>query len=345
VRPSELEAWALLVADAAVRGDPIEHDRVELKTTWPETPAAAARRLAAHANAAGGETVLWLIGVDERARAVRGAEPNELANWLPAVQAQFRGPTPSLLRQGSLRHSGHQIVALLFATDRAPYVVLNPASGKPEAGPVELEVPWREGTRTRSAHHEDLIRILEPAARVPTIEPLRASVTVSDHPSINPGPFYWWDITAHLYFTSRNDRRVVIPLHHCAVALQADDQPLDAIAHHLILERPPKRGLPWDASPPANHEMPGDSITVTATESELVLDGPGAVRLRAVITSKIPAFGLPAKLTLAGEFTAIDAPAAAVFSIQFREEQRNSGQPLGGKPILRRWEYQAKGKG
>jgi hypothetical protein len=49
---TEIEAWALRVIDSVKAGAPNEDSRVELKREWIE-PKKAARRLAAHANAAG----------------------------------------------------------------------------------------------------------------------------------------------------------------------------------------------------------------------------------------------------------------------------------------------------
>ncbi len=51
------------------------------------------------------------------------------------------------------------VVAMLFETDRAPFVVKNPAYGTVGGDPVSLEVPWREGATTRSARRRDLLRL------------------------------------------------------------------------------------------------------------------------------------------------------------------------------------------
>ena len=62
------------------------------------------------------------------------------------------------------------VVALLFETDRAPFVIKNQAYGSPGGGSVELEVPWRENTAIRSARRSDLIRLLAPLELLPEIE-------------------------------------------------------------------------------------------------------------------------------------------------------------------------------
>ena len=69
MRNHEIEAWALGIIDRVIQKQPIEDDRVELKAEWPDA-LKAARRIAGHANAARGEPILWLIGVDEKAGAI-----------------------------------------------------------------------------------------------------------------------------------------------------------------------------------------------------------------------------------------------------------------------------------
>jgi hypothetical protein len=65
MRKHEIESWALSVIDRVRSGAANEDSRVELKREWI-APDRAARRLAAHANSALGEPILWLIGVDQK---------------------------------------------------------------------------------------------------------------------------------------------------------------------------------------------------------------------------------------------------------------------------------------
>lgn len=60
---------------------------------------------------------------------------------------------------------GVTIVALYFETDRAPFVVKNPVGGT-----VQREVPWREATSIKSATRSQLIRLLTPIQKLPTVE-------------------------------------------------------------------------------------------------------------------------------------------------------------------------------
>ncbi len=93
MKPIEIESWALRVLEKVEKHSPIEDSLVELKTTWIDA-AKAARRIAGHANAARGESILWLIGVDEE-NGIVGANHQELSNWLSTVQSHFDGITES----------------------------------------------------------------------------------------------------------------------------------------------------------------------------------------------------------------------------------------------------------
>jgi hypothetical protein len=53
------------------------------------TPALAARKIAGHANAARGEPILWIIGLDEDDHQVTGASDVELADWWAQATAAF----------------------------------------------------------------------------------------------------------------------------------------------------------------------------------------------------------------------------------------------------------------
>jgi len=56
---------------------------------------------------------------------------------------------------------GLTVVALVFETDRAPYVVKNPFYQTPNRkDAIEREVPWRDATAVRSATRAELLLIL-----------------------------------------------------------------------------------------------------------------------------------------------------------------------------------------
>src|SRR5262249_13355413 len=142
MKPIEIEAWALRVLEMVESRQRVEDSAVELKADWLE-PAKAARRLAGHANAARGERILWLVGVDED-QGIVGARNEELSKWFPSVSSHFDAVTPAL-RDLQVHYKNKVITALSFDTARAPYLVKNPNFGKLAGECAQWEVPWREG--------------------------------------------------------------------------------------------------------------------------------------------------------------------------------------------------------
>lgn len=162
----EIEVWARKIVDTALSGQHTEDSGVELKSEWIE-PEKAARRLAAHANAAGGSPILWIVGVDETARTLTDAAPTERANWIAGIGSFFDGYPPTLLRDVNMIIQDKSVVALYFETEHgAPYVVKHATGGSYP----ERVVPWREGTRTRAARRHELLRILVPKRTLADLE-------------------------------------------------------------------------------------------------------------------------------------------------------------------------------
>src|SRR6266850_4294586 len=176
MRLSELEAQVISITDRVLAGKPHEDARVELKAEWPE-PDKAARQLAGQANSAGGEPILWLIGLDERAGIQQLLRTN-LATWYPQVSAEFNGIAPGVQDLVVPTQKG-PIVALLFDASRIPYVVRNLVHGQLSGGPGAFEVPWREGTAVRTATRADLIRLLMPLQSLPEVETLEGALRLS----------------------------------------------------------------------------------------------------------------------------------------------------------------------
>ncbi len=216
MKPLEIESWALRILERAEKHLPIEDARVEVKAQWPEANKTA-RQLAGHANAARGENLLWLIGVDEK-KGIVGANYQELSSWFPGVQSGFESTAPSL-EHINVNYGTHTVAALCFDTSRAPYVVKNPACGSQAAGPVEYEVPWREGTRTRSATRSDLVTLLSPLIRVPKIEILAGEVRRVNPQRAGDPPDFHFNLTT--YVTPLNEDAITFPLHKCSAGLKA----------------------------------------------------------------------------------------------------------------------------
>ncbi|HEY5231515.1 MAG TPA: hypothetical protein VIJ11_11580 [Galbitalea sp.] len=169
--PQQLEAAVLAAVDQLKSHNQVEDDRIELKREWPG--ANKARQLAAAANRANGSFVIYIIGVDESNGEIAPTTGVDPADWWAQISARFDQVAPELRNHINVHYgNGEVVTALLFATDRAPYVVKNEAGHSPE-----FEVPIREGTRTRSAHRDELLRMLIPAVTAPPALLLSAHVS------------------------------------------------------------------------------------------------------------------------------------------------------------------------
>jgi hypothetical protein len=273
--PIALEAWVLRVVDQVARGEHAEDSRVELKREWPKPPAAA-RQIAGHANASRGASILWIVGLDE-ITGVHGAPIEELANWYNSVKQNFDGIAPELYDLNVVA-GDNTLVALLFETDRAPYIVKNAAYGSSGGGSVEREVPWREGRSTFSARREHLLRLLVPTIGLPEVEILSCSISARAEQRPNAEDLERWYLRGTLYLTPRGND-VVIPFHRTRVS----------IAQGIELHIAPWTG--FRMFPPGRIGITGggissrvDSATVTSTSSEVILSGPGRVHFEADIT-------------------------------------------------------------
>lgn len=246
MRSHQVEARVYEIIERVTARAPVEDARVELKATWPE-PARAARRLAAHANVAHGEPILWLIGLDENAARTPGAENRDAAQWLPQLRAQFDLAAPELLQHVVVpMGTGVAVVALLFDTRQAPYVVRNPAHGSsPDA--VAWEVPWRDGASTRTARRSELLRILSPLQLLPDVQVMGAilalgSPVVGDTEHEGQDLVAWY-LRAAAYFAPRTDREVVMPYHRChaQATFEGADLVLRFDTIHIGREMKPRR--------------------------------------------------------------------------------------------------------
>ena len=282
MRAHEIENWTLDVIKQVESGHSNEDYRVELKSEWPDAKKAA-RRIAGHANAAHGEPILWLIGVDEE-KGVVGVNNEELANWYAKVKAEFDGLEPQIMRDLNVPVAGITVVALLFDTDRAPYLVKNPAYGQPSGGPVQLEVPWREARSTRTASRSDLLRILSPIQRAPSFELLNAWLKVypelgghdahGDQTYSDDPKSFTWKLHMDFYVVPRTDARVVIPFHRCRASFQfpmrIDETQFASIELKPLSSIHMRRGTP---------AIGIDSVLVESTKYEAIINGPGKVML------------------------------------------------------------------
>jgi len=204
MRSAQLEALVLSTIDA-VRSGHHEDDRFEFKRDWPGDD--KARQLAGSANRSRGEVLIYVIGLDERTGEVYPPSPTDPADWFAQLEAKFDGPAPELRHHLRVEVSETEsVVALEFATSAAPYVVHASKNG----GSPELEVPIRSGTRTRSAHRSELLRMLYPTIRLPRTEVLNATLQVgADNDGLAAV------LSAWVYFEHIQHDPLFLPLHEC----------------------------------------------------------------------------------------------------------------------------------
>jgi hypothetical protein len=280
----QIESWALRVINCVKSGQPNEDFLVELKREWIQEYKAA-RRIAGHANAARGENILWLIGVDEEkgVDCVIGANAADIASWYPTVESFFNELAPRMIPL-NIPVDDKTVVALLFETDRAPFIIKNQAYGSPGGGYIEFEVPWRENTATRSARRSDLIRLLAPLELLPEIEILDINLAVTIGGKDSEGNYHS-DVlllNSELYIVPKNKERVIIPFHLCRVDFEISGIPI--FESNWISLNPPSGNYKWGVA---------GSLTIQSTQHEIIINGPGKLSLKA--TAKIPSLPEDAK--------------------------------------------------
>lgn len=268
MKPHEIEHWVLKMVERLASGQPIEDSRVELKSAWIP-PEKACRQIAGHANAARGEPILWIIGIDEKTGVI-GARQEELSTWYPQVKSWFNGLAPTISSL-NVPVNDRTVVALLFDTDRAPYLVVNPTFGRTGGGPVAFEVPWRENNATRTASRADLIKILAPIQKLPVFEVLEGQL-VARPESRNNEPFLNWSLDLKLYAETEGLNRLVIPFHKCLATYEIPGG-TDVRKFEEIHIRPPEQMNYRELSATSM------SLTIKATRDEVIIDGPGKMLL------------------------------------------------------------------
>ena len=162
----EVEKLARAAILRAQRGNPSEGGTIELKSQWTHKNdfRQAARQIGGLANAAGGQPVIWVIGVDEKTGNVKGADYAELSSWYNQIKKCFDDVHPKMVNNLQFEMDGKTVVALCFDSTEPPYVV-NPGDKQ-----VHREIPWRENNETRSAFRREMVSLFRPQVTLPTVE-------------------------------------------------------------------------------------------------------------------------------------------------------------------------------
>lgn len=208
-----LEAQIGEAIQQVLSGSRPEDSRVELKSGEVKNIPRTARQLAAHANAARGEPILWIIGLNENGRTVDGAQVGDFAEWISQIESWFNGSPPHVVIHRHVTHEGKGVLGIVFDTKAVPFVVRNPGFGAGD-DKVEFEVPWRYGTRAMSAKKVELARLLLPLTELPECE-LVNCVLSNRSSTVNPKSKELI-LESNVYVISRSGGRLIVPFHRCS---------------------------------------------------------------------------------------------------------------------------------
>ena len=224
MRRQQLELIVIKAVERVLSGRSNEDSRIEFKATWPDI--SKVRQLAGHANSARSEEIIWIIGVDEKAGKLTNPESQDAAQWWAQMSKRFdERIAPELMDLVVPVGNSGAVTALLFQTDRSPYVITVPS-----VGAVEREVPMRDGTRTRSATRYELLRLLTPAANLPTFAVLDASLRLREEEEEEElrGSVFGW---VNFYIEQPIDASAFFPEHGMSSSVEAYK---DGLLHHSL---------------------------------------------------------------------------------------------------------------
>jgi hypothetical protein len=212
-----------------------------------------------------------LSGVDEKkagAGCVIGINQMELSNWYSKIESCFDELAPRMIPL-NITIDEKIVMALLFETDRSPFVVKNPSGKSPDR-----EVPWRENTATRTAKRSDLLRLLSPLEKIPEIEiiDINLSATIEGKDTYGNHISDELSLNCDLYIYPKNQERVIIPFHKCKVIFE--------ISSTQIMESRWLSLRPASGNGYAYRNVPG-SLTIESTVNELIVNGAGQFFLEA----------------------------------------------------------------
>jgi hypothetical protein len=97
----QIEYRALRALEHWRKGTHPEDDLVELKRDLPSEHQSAARRIAAMANSARGETFIWVVG--GHPDGAHAPLTQDLADWWPQIESWFDGDAPVMQSTHTLK--------------------------------------------------------------------------------------------------------------------------------------------------------------------------------------------------------------------------------------------------
>jgi hypothetical protein len=270
MRAIDLEARVITAVDQIRARQPVEHDLIECKRSWPQEK--KARQLAGSLNRAGGDPVIYIIGIDEKTGEVHDVSGIDILDWWSQIVPQFDHTPPELVRHLNVQvgEAGEHVVAVAVASDRAPYVV------KTGSANPSLEVPMREGTGTRSARRDELLRMLIPTVRLPQVVLLEVELNSEYFPPSSGSPTEELNCTGQLrlYVEHNGSGIVTLPAHGMRGQVTVSGEKFE------VNVAPPMEHANVPAGPRSfGFQRPSDGVTLT---------GPRAVPFQLTVRGLTP---------------------------------------------------------
>ncbi len=305
MRRNEIEMAARRAVERLRQHGKLEDDRIEAKRIWIDAPKAA-RIIAGHANQARGDWIMWLVGVDEKTGDIHPTTPPDLAEWWPTVKSSFASEPPAMMHL-HIDDGQKAFTAVVFETHAAPYLTKNPKGGVPET-----EVPWREGTSTRTATRANLMSLLAGVEPTLSFETRSASVRRNAE---HPGKVEW-SAQLQLYVDFAGPGSTYLPFHRASITLFSE------------------LGEEIDLSPVRFHAANQPLGSVRQGGHEIEVSGPGVLQVSAsrIIEPRPETLSRPDAIRLRCTFSAGNTKAIKVHDCELR-----ISQPWDAAHVLHDW--------
>lgn len=288
--PVEFELMVVKAVQRVLGGGQLEDDVFEAKRQMPEIDKLA-ERIGGHANSAHRQPIVWIIGLNEKTHDLHPIGNVEPAHLEQQLASRFDGEAPRLkyCRRIDVPHQrGGQVLALAFETSWPPYV-LNRRVG----GDWGLVIPFRQGTRVRSARRSEILELLYERTLAPRTRLLSGELSITKagghqarlngralfilDPGSPPAFLPYSDMTVELTVGARGERLLASPELRWG-EWQANDTlsvtRMPSRVRHQEAVYTSRSGLAveWIGSAPFDSEFLLDDETFEATRRKRVMD-------------------------------------------------------------------------
>ncbi len=170
------------------------------------------------ANAARGNSILWIVGLSENRHQVieltGDVDPN---TWWMQMRAEFAHDVAPNLTVLRVTTDHGPVFALQFETEQAPYLVKVPKTGWTTSA-----LPWRDGTGLRTATRAELLSILAPSAAVPGLDLIQANATLYETREAAPKlPMAVLTVDGKILIDTVPGQHILFPKHRHNIAVVA----------------------------------------------------------------------------------------------------------------------------